>query len=257
MEKTIPEGRLFVIGGAEDKGDGKLRMATHNTKFVHMEILSELVSRKFNNPRIEVITTATDDPEGQKRMYKRAFKKVGYKNVGFINLQTKEEAKKQKFIDRGKNAKTVLFAGGDQFKIVTILRGTVFTDVIREKYLNDKNFTVAGTSAGAAVISKVMIQEGGTYEALFEHDLKTGGGIGLIGGCIIDTHFIKRGRFSRLAHAIIRNPGHYGIGLGEDSAIIIKKGHLARCLGSGMVVIIDGSNIEETNIDEADETLPV
>ena len=178
---------------------------------------------------------------------------MGYKNVGFINIQTKEEARKEEFCDRIQKADSILFGGGDQFKIATIIGGTAFADTIKEKYFTDKDFTVAGTSAGAAVISEVMIQSGGTYEALFEDDLKTGGGIGLLPGCIIDTHFIKRGRFGRLAQAIVRNPGQLGIGLGEDTAILVRKGREAECLGSGMVVIVDGREILHTNINEVDE----
>lgn len=252
MNQIIPKGRLLIIGGAEDKGEGKLLMASHNPKFVEMEILKKLVSAKARNPRIEVITTATDEPEKQKKVYQQAFKKVGYENVGFINIQDKKDAHDEKFVKRIRKAKTILFAGGDQFKISTIIGGTLIANVIREKYFTDKNFTVAGTSAGASVIPEVMIQEGGSYEALFESDLKTGGGIGLLEGCIIDTHFIKRGRFGRLAHAIVRNPGQMGIGLGEDTAIIIKRGHEAKCLGSGMVVIVDGREIEQTNINEVE-----
>lgn len=256
-QQTIPKGRLLIIGGAEDKGDGKLVIATHNAKFVEMEILKKLVSGRSKNPRIEVITTASDEPAREKRIYERAFKKVGFKNVGFIDIQDKKEARDEAYLRRVKRAKTILFGGGDQFKIATILGGTPFAEVLREKYFKDKDFTVAGTSAGAAVIPEVMIQSGGSYEALFESDLKTGGGMSLVEGCIIDTHFIKRGRFGRLAQAIIRNPGQMGIGLGEDTAIIIKKGHLAECLGSGTVVIIDGREIEETNINEVDKNDPI
>lgn len=252
MNQIIPKGRLLIIGGAEDKGEGKLLMSNNNPKFVELEILKKLVSGKSRNPRIEVITTASNEPEKEKKMYEQAFKKVGYKNVGFINIQNKKEARNEAFSDRIKKAKTILFGGGDQFKVATILGGTLFADTIQKKYFSDKDFTIAGTSAGAAVVSEVMIQSGGTYEALVESDLKTGGGLGLVEGCIIDTHFIKRGRFGRLAQAIIRNPGQMGIGLGEDTAIIVKKGREAKCLGSGMVVIIDGRDIEHTNINEVE-----
>ncbi len=250
MNQIIPKGRLLIIGGAEDKGENEVSMADHNPKFVEMEILKKLVSVKTRNPRIEVITTASNEPEKVKRMYEKAFSKVGYRNIGFINIQDKTEARDEAFVKRIQKAKSILFTGGDQFKIATILGGTIFAKTIKDKYFHDKDFTVAGTSAGAAVAPEVMIQEGGTYEALFESDLRTGGGIGLIEDCIIDTHFIKRGRFGRLAHAIIRNPGNLGIGLGEDTAILIRKGYEAQCLGSGTVVLIDGRDIENTNINE-------
>ncbi len=252
-QQTIPKGRLLIIGGAEDKGKGELDMSYHNPKFVEMEILKKLVSGKSQNPRIEVITTASNEPRTQKKKYEEAFEKVGHKNIGFMNIQTKKEAHEKKFIDRIKKAKTVLFSGGDQFKIATIIGGTPVARAIKEKYFSDKDFTVAGTSAGAAVAPEVMIQSGGTYEALFESDLQTGGGLGLLEGCIIDTHFLKRGRFGRLAQAIIRNPGQMGIGLGEDTAIIVKKGHEVKCLGSGMVILIDGREIEHTNINEVND----
>lgn len=255
--QIIPKGRLLIIGGAEDKGEGKLAIAFRNPKFVEMEILKELVSAESKDPRIEVITTASDEPEKEKRMYERAFKKVGYSHVGYINIQDKKEARDESYADRIKKAKTVLFGGGDQFKIATVLGGTLFAQVLREKYFSDKDFTIAGTSAGAAVVTEVMIQSGGTYEALLESDLQTGGGIGLLEGCIIDTHFIKRGRFGRLAQAIVRNPGQMGIGLGEDTAISIKKGREAQCLGSGTVVIIDGRDIEETNINYVGDDDPI
>lgn len=247
-QQTIPKGRLLIIGGAEDKGEGRLAIAYRNPKFVEMEILKKLVSGNSKNPRIEVITTASNEPEKEKQIYERAFKKMGYKNVGFINIQDKLEARDEAYVHRINQAESILFGGGDQFKIATILGGTLFAKALREKYFTDKDFTIAGTSAGAAVIPEVMIQSGGSYEALFESDLKTGGGIGLLEGCIIDTHFIKRGRFGRLAQAIVRNPGQMGIGLGEDTAILVKRGTQAECLGSGTVVIIDGREIEQTNI---------
>ncbi len=257
MNQIIPKGRLLIIGGAEDKGEGKLLIANQSSKFVELEILKKLASKEKKNPRIEVITTATDDPEKEKRTYARAFEKAGFKNVGFINIQSKAEARRKKFCERLRKADSVLFGGGDQLKIATILAGTDFAEALKDRYFTDKDFIVAGTSAGAMVISKVMIQEGGSFEALFESDLKTGGGIGLVENCIIDTHFIKRGRFGRLAHAVVRSPGNLGVGLGEDTAILIKNGHEAECLGSGMVVLIDGREIEETNINEVDEDSPM
>ena len=98
---------------------------------------------------------------------------------------------------------------------------------------------------------------GGISEALLGSDLHTASGLGLLENCIIDTHFIKRGRFSRLAHAVVINPGNLGIGLGEDTALIITNGCEAECRGSGMVVIIDGAEIEQTNISEVEENAPV
>ena len=102
-----------------------------------------------------------------------------------------------------------------------------------------------------------MIYYGNSYEAMLKGDVKITSGLGIIDNCIIDTHFVKRGRFGRLAQAIIMNPSYMGIGLGEDTALIIKKGNQAECRGSGMVTIIDGSKIRYTNISFTEEGAPL
>jgi cyanophycinase len=190
-------------------------------------------------------------------MYIRTFTKLGYKNTGFLNITNKEEAHDEKFLDRLKSAHTVLFSGGDQFRISTILGGTPVAEILKEKYLHEKDFLIAGTSAGAMALPRIMIIEGGDSETLLDKDIKTSSGLGLIDNCIVDTHFIQRGRFGRLSHSIIINPGLLGIGLGEDTALVIKNGEDATCYGSGMVIIIDGEDITQTNITEVEHKNPV
>jgi cyanophycinase len=248
-----PKGTILIIGGAEDRGGEKTPdIRRSNSHFTHFDILKELLpSRKTG--RLEVVTTASCVPEEIADMYKKAFREIGYKNVGFMHIEDKMQARDEKYSERIKKSQAVLFSGGDQLKISTILGGTPFSAELFDKYTNDKNFVVAGTSAGAMVFSQVMICEGGTEEALFDTDLKLASGFGLLQGCIIDTHFIKRGRFSRLAHAVMINPGQLGIGLGEDTSLVIKQGRKAICRGSGMAVIIDGSQIGQTNINDAGE----
>src|SRR5690606_35744698 len=132
----------------------------------------------------------------------------------------KREAGKPQFNKQLEKAHAVLFSGGDQFKLVTTLGGTVISDLLKERYLNDKDFIIAGTSAGAMAFPKLMIYEGGKHEAMLKQDLKTTSGLGFLDTCMVDTHSIKRGRFGRLAHAIVMNPEALGIGLGEDTARI-------------------------------------
>ncbi len=107
------------------------------------------------------------------------------------------------------------------------------------------------------VLPSVIIASGGETEALLFHNIVISSGFGLLPQCIVDTHFIKRGRFSRLTHAILLSPEKLGIGLGEDSALVIYNGNEAQCTGSGMVVIIDGTEIRQTNIAHAKEGEPV
>ena len=207
--------------------------------------------------RIEVITTATGFPLEVQTIYEKAFKKVGYTNVGFMDIQSIADAKNELYLERVNKAAAILFSGGDQFKIATIIGGSPIAEAITKRYRHDPKFTVAGTSAGAMVMAKLMIQSGGTNEALIDYDLRISSGLGLIEDCIIDTHFIRRGRFGRLAHAVITNSGQLGIGLGEDTALLIRKGRKARCLGSGMVVIIDARDIEQTNVSDVEKGDPI
>ncbi|MGQ3887680.1 cyanophycinase [Legionella sp. CNM-1927-20] len=247
-----PKGKLLIIGGAEDKADEPPDIYEHREEMSRYEILSELLS-DCRTKQVEVVTTGSEVQEEVKRSYKRVFQEMGYNKVGFLQITERHEARKKEYLDRVLKARAIFFTGGDQFRISTILGGTPIVEIIKQRYLEDDDFIVAGTSAGAMVMSSVMITSGGLTEALLYRNLATSSGLGFLPTCIIDTHFIKRGRFGRLAHAIIMNPEQLGIGLGEDTALIIKNGTDAECRGSGMVVIIDGRNINQTNITKVKE----
>jgi len=257
MPQKIPKGTLILIGGAEDKGDGSSNQK--NREYERFEILSELLPKKDSHKkkRLEIITTASRVPVEVNEMYRDAFKKIGFKEVGFINMINNPEADDPKFVKRIREAHAVLFSGGDQFRLATILGSSDVIDAIKEKYINDPEFIVAGTSAGAMAMSVLMLYEGENNEAMLSQTVKFSSGLGFIEGCIIDTHFIKRGRFGRLAQSIIMNPACIGIGLGEDTALVIKKGNEAECKGSGMVIIIDGKDVGHTNIAYARQYAPL
>lgn len=255
---NIPKGTLLIIGGAEDKGEkGQLDISEKNKDFKHLEILSELIPAKKNGRAVEIITTATSQPEEVYKMYKNAFAKIGFRKTGFINMGDNYDAANPLFLERIGKAHAVLFSGGDQFRLSTILGNTDVLDRIIQRYADDPDFIVAGTSAGAMAAATLMMYEGESNEALLKGTVKLSSGLGLIDGCIIDTHFVKRGRFGRLAQAIVMNPTCIGIGLGEDTALIIKKGNEAECRGSGMVTIIDGKPIGHTNIAFAENHSPL
>ncbi len=256
-----PKGKLLIIGGAEDKGEGGERwpdIKDKNKNFKHYEILGELLPPDpKKDHHIEIITTASEDPEEMNKTYTNAFKRAGFSNIHHIGIRNKEEARDESYVKRIEKANAVLFSGGDQFRLSTILGGTELIETIKKKYYKDKNFIIAGTSAGAMIMSRLMIYDGQSHEALLKGDLKITSGFGLISDCIIDTHFVKRGRFGRLAQAIVMNPTCTGIGLGEDTALIIKKGNEAECRGSGMVIIIDGEHMGHTNLTYAEEGTPI
>ena len=253
-----PKGTILIIGGAEDRVDNKNDgHRESNNQYEKFEILKELIPKNGKKGTIEVIGTASGIADEMADMYFKAFKEIGFSDVGFIDIKDKVEAREPKFCEKVEKAHAVLFSGGDQFKLSSILGGTDTLEVIKEKYLKDKDFIVSGTSAGAMAIPKLMIYEGGKHEAMLKEDLKIASGLGIFDLCIVDTHFIKRGRFGRLAHAVVMNPEALGIGLGEDTALIIKNGYDAECRGSGMVVIIDGNEILTTNVTEIEDNDPI
>lgn len=247
-----PKGKLLIIGGAEDKADELPNIIEQMKEFTRYEILSELCPDS-KDKKIEIVTTGSEFHDEVKKTYNKAFNKIGYSNIGFIAIKDRMGARRKNYLTKVEEAGAIFFTGGDQFRLSTILGGSPFIDLIKKRYRMDENFIVAGTSAGAMVMSSVMIMAGGLTEALIYRNINTCSGLGFLPECIIDTHFIKRGRFGRLAHAITMNPEQLGIGLGEDTALIIKNGTDAECRGSGMVVIIDGRYIKQTNITNVQE----
>jgi cyanophycinase len=256
-----PKGKLIIIGGHEDKSILGESLTVSKRKgsqpHPHFEILASLISKI---PRahhiIEIIATASAIPQEMEEMYSSAYKEAGFTHV-FIQIENETGANDILNIKRVEYCHAVFFTGGDQNRLITTLNGTAVLKTIKKKYLEDEHFIVAGTSAGAMSIPKTIITGGIIREALMKEDIKINMGFDLISDIIIDTHFIKRGRFARLAHAVALNPRLLGIGLGEDTALIISNGNEAQCLGSGMVIIIDGSGIGKTNIAEVDDETPI
>ncbi|MBI2720803.1 MAG: cyanophycinase [Bacteroidetes bacterium] len=255
-----PKGKLLIIGGAEDKGPIRIRpqIKSKNKDFVDYEILTNLIppsTSKFN--RIEIITTASQQPFKTGNMYIRSFKKAGYHNVSHMSIENKEELKNPSLITRIENADTVFFSGGDQFRLSTIIAGSELMQVIMKRYMKDENFLLAGTSAGAMAMGRLMIYHAENNEAMLKGHVKITYGLEVLDSCIVDTHFVKRGRFGRLAQAVAMNPLSLGIGIGEDTALLITKGNDATCIGSGMVIIIDGTKIRYNSVNVVEDDYPL
>ncbi|KQR94353.1 hypothetical protein ASG01_00235 [Chryseobacterium sp. Leaf180] len=246
----IPKGRLLIIGGKEDKEGVNSDMEKNNSDFIPNEILKLLAKSKDN--RIEIITTASEEPEEVPETYSKTLEEIGYTNFNFLDISD-QELHSDHHRKRIKAAKTIFFSGGDQNRIFETLKKSVLHKMIREKFENEEDFTIAGTSAGAMCIPDLVILEADNGEAMLEDDIEIAEGWGFLKNCIVDTHFVHRARFGRLAHAVMLNPNCWGIGLGEDSALIINEGKTAVCIGSGMVWMINGSEIKQTNVDSAEK----
>jgi cyanophycinase len=258
----IPKGKLLIIGGHEDKGEEVAgeNLTVHKKKGSksHFEILGMLM-QKIPRARhiIEIIASASSIPLEMEELYINSYKQEGFTDVGFIKVESKKDASDPDSIKRINNAHAVFFTGGDQNKLIAHLGQTELLAAIRSKYHSDKNFIVGGTSAGAMAMPETIIGGGIIGSALYKGQIEISKGFSLIKDIIVDTHFIKRGRFGRLAHAVTLNPICLGIGLEENTALIISEENRAECLGTGMVILIDGSKIGATNINTVDNSTPI
>ena len=254
----IPKGKLLIIGGDENICGQVIPDAVMRKKqFRHLELLGYMLPKHKSNHHIEVITTSTSVSDEIKNEYTEVFHKAGYSSIGFIAILNKEEARKEEYEKRITEAGSILFCGSDQFCIPTIIGGTKLEDIILQKFSTDEDFIVAGLGAGAMAVTAIILWESDTEEKVTNKILKTGAGLGLLKNCIVDTDLIKKGRFGRLAHAVIVNPADLGIGLAEDTALGITGGTIATCYGSGTITLIDGKHITQTNMAEAPKETPV
>lgn len=255
-----PQGHLIAVGGAEDKGTDleKGILQRNRLNFFELGILKNIVSLIASGeaPRVEVITTASSIPDEVAQNYKDAFEKLGCLDVGHLRIRNREDAAMPENLARLKACNCIMFSGGNQLRLSSIFGGTTFLDVLKSRY-EDENFLIAGTSAGAMAMSNTMIYEGNAGTANLKGEVKITTGLGLLQNVIIDTHFDKRGRFNRLAQAVAAQPGAIGIGLGEDTGVIVSDGYELKAIGSGSVVIIDGKNIEYNNIADVSLGKPI
>jgi cyanophycinase len=258
----IPKGKLIVIGGAVDKGSftekNDEKEIEKNFNFFERGILRRIIieSELGITSRIEVITTASQIPEEVGHEYVKAFNYLGGTNIGVIGIKSREEANSKEILDRLTQANIVVFTGGDQLRLTSILGGTAFHRTLLTKY-HTQPVVIAGTSAGAAASSNSMIYQGSASEALLKGEVKITSGLGFINNVIIDTHFVHRGRIGRLFQVVVSNPMVLGIGLGEDTGLLITEGKKMEAIGSGLVILVDGRFINDTNLTEIDLGEPI
>lgn len=256
---TPPKGKLIAIGGAEDKGTNLETGDIHrnNLNFFELGILRRVVEEAGGpSARIEVITTASMIPYEVGENYLNAFGKIGCTNVDVMHIRNRQDAGNKEYQDRILNCDAVMFSGGNQLRLSATDGGTEFLRTLTRRY-QQENFVIAGTSAGAMAMSHTMIYEGNATRAHLKGEVKITTGLAFINSLIIDSHFEKRGRFGRLVQAVAGNPGAIGIGLGEDTGMLITEGNKMEAIGSGLVVIIDGHDIVHSNIADIPDGNPV
>jgi cyanophycinase len=240
-QSTKPRGLLFAIGGAEDKvGD--------------RAILSEVVARAGGKKAvIALFPTASTIPGELADMYEAIFRSMGAE-VRVVWVKTRADAEDPEILGQLEGATAIFFTGGAQGRIVTLLGGTPLAQTIRRAHRSGA--LVAGTSAGASVVCDHMIIQGKKGYAPKRRSVTLGPGLGLTKRLVIDQHFAQRHRIGRLFSAVALNPFLIGVGIDEDTGVVIGADNKMEVVGRGTVTVIDGAKIIHTDIHETHETEP-
>jgi cyanophycinase len=256
-ECPVPQGTLLIIGGRENKGEKEPDEKEKPQKFSPLEILQTFIDLLTNKePVIEVITTASGLPDETYKEYKKLFQQLGIQQVGHIHHRNRKEVLEDDLTERIRNAHGFYFTGGDQLRLTSFYGGTKFLTLLKEKYIA-RRIVIAGTSAGAMALSTPMIYGGSKEKEQIGGEIQITTGMEFLKDVCIDTHFVFRGRFIRMAQVIVTNPTCIGIGLDEDTAIIVRNGNEAEVIGSGLVIVIDGFHIHDSNIEDFGNHEPV
>jgi cyanophycinase len=231
----VRQGTLVIVGGHEDKEGDRV-------------ILKE-VARLVRGGRLVLATVASHEPEGYFESYQRAFADLGVTDLVELYVRERSETASEEKLKAFDGATGVFFSGGDQLRISSTLGDTPAERRVRE--ILERGGVVAGTSAGAAAMSDTMLVKGTSGESYRIGDLHMAPGLGLIRDVIIDQHFAERGRIGRLLGAVAQNPRELGVGIDEDTAIVVR-GRQFRVVGSGAVYVVDGAGVTHSNIAEAE-----
>jgi cyanophycinase len=216
---------LILIGGAEDK--------TGNKEILKQTI--EIAQAKS----VVVIPTASAYPRDVFINYQHAFRQLGVEVIECFDIRTSEEADSEKYLEIIQKTDLVFFSGGDQVKLVETLKDSKLLSIIKERFFAG-NLPIAGTSAGAAAASDVMLYDG-DYKGFTKGAVSHTPGFGFLNHITVDTHFLHRERIPRLVE-ILSNPevpNTKGIGLDENTAVVIGPNLRMWTIGSGTVTVIN------------------
>jgi cyanophycinase len=245
----IPKGSLLLIGGHEQRqaAPEEDTAPDKSADFILERFVQELPGQRT----IVVIPTASEEPEEAAQDYIEAFAQLGIERVEVLHIQNREQANGPEALDVINRADGVLFTGGDQLRLTALLGGTELLARLDERYRHEP-IIIAGTSAGAAAMSTPMIYQGRNDAGFVKDEIHITTGLQLLRDVAIDTHFVKRGRMVRMAQIIATNPGCLGLGLEEDTAVLVTKGRELEVIGTGIVVLLDGRECTGNTIYEID-----
>ncbi len=220
-----------MIGGNEDRRYDKA-------------ILQQMVD--INNAKtVAVIPTATDYPRKTWEAYKSAFLSLGVHEVNLLDIRYHDEADQPEHLEMTDAAELIFFTGGDQERLVNVLNETALIQKIKMK--NFEGVTVAGTSAGASAVGNPMILDGNGDLGFQKGAIKVMKGFGFLEGIVVDTHFMERGRIPRLTQILSAGEASMGIGICEETGIILSPDNTFEVIGNRIVTILDSNSLRFTN----------
>jgi cyanophycinase len=222
-------GPLLAIGGAEDKTRDRIILR----RFVELS--------GGENAVIAVIPTASRISDAGEQ-YRSIFGDLGVKTIHVLDIRDRADANDGEFVEMLEQSTGIFMTGGNQVRLARILGRTRSGDMISAR--NRQGVPVAGTSAGASVMSTVMVAGGQSGPTPRQKMAKLSRGLGLIDSVIIDQHFTERNRVSRLVAMVSYNPGLLGVGIDEDTAALFGSDGVIEVIGRGSVLIVDGSRME-------------
>jgi len=234
MSTENQRGTLVIIGGAEDReGD--------------CVVLREFVRAAGGvKAHIAVMTAATSLPKEVGEDYIHIFKRLGAELVEVVDTRDREDSEKESNIRIIEQATGIFFTGGDQSKIVDFIRGTPLDKAIHKRH--EEGVVIGGTSAGAAMMPDEMIVGGASVSNPSVDAVSMGPGMGFLPGVVIDQHFAQRGRLGRLLAALVLQPAVLGLGIDEDTGIIVN-GDEFEVVGSGAITVVDETEATHNNLE--------
>jgi len=232
-------GTVVAIGGHEDRVGDK-------------HILRAVADRLGHRGKLVVCTVASEEPHALWEEYEAAFRALDIPHVHRLDIESREDASSPRAMRTLEDATGVFFTGGDQLKITSQIGDTPTFSRIQEIF--EQGGVIAGTSAGASVMSETMlVTNGSDTSAPIRSALLMAPGLGFASDMLIDQHFSERGRMARLISAISRHPRVLGVGIDEDTALILERERSFRVLGAGGVYVVDASKTTRSNVVDAHE----
>jgi cyanophycinase len=222
---STPHTSLLIIGGAEDK----VGRATVLRRFVRLA--------GGRRARIVVIPTASAFPEQAVETYTTIFRRLGAPEVVAVDPPTRPAAAAEALVQAVDNATGIFMTGGNQLKLSQLIVGTPLADAVSRAHV--RGAVVAGTSAGASVMSQFMISLGADGVTPRQRTSQLTSGLGLLPGVIVDQHFDQRARYGRLMSLVAGSPNLLGMGVDEDTAAEIRDGRKLTVVGSGAFFVVD------------------